>query len=74
MTDYDPYALPQVTVRNLINQDNFKKYLLSSLQPILLESAYLFSVNRHEFSSSGLISLEGVIVKMETLEKQSTAL
>ncbi|MDR2460701.1 MAG: J domain-containing protein [Deltaproteobacteria bacterium] len=74
ITDYDPDALPQVTVRNLINQDNFKKYLLSSLKPILMESAYLFSLNRHEFSSSGLISLEGVIVKMETLEKQSSAL
>lgn len=69
-TDYDPDALPQVTVRNLISQDKFKKYLLSSLYPSLMESAYLFSLNRPEFRSSGLISLEGVIVKMETLEER----
>jgi hypothetical protein len=67
LTEFDPDALPQVSVLNLISQDNFKKHLLPGLCPVLMESAYLFSVNRREFSSSGLISLEGVIVKMEAI-------
>jgi hypothetical protein len=73
LTSYDPDALPQVTVRNDISQDNFTKYVLSSLHPALMESAYLFSLNRLEFVNSGLISLEGVIVKMESLEDRSEA-
>jgi hypothetical protein len=67
LTEFDPDALPQISVLNLISQDNFKKHLLSSLCPVLMERAYLFSVNRREFSVSGLISLEGVIVKMEAI-------
>jgi hypothetical protein len=72
-TEYDPEALPQVTVRNFVSQDNFKKHILNRLHPVLMESAYLFSLNRLEFSNSGLISLEGVIVKMENLEDRSEA-
>jgi hypothetical protein len=68
LTEFDPDALPQVSVLNLISQDNFKKHLLSSLCPFLMESAYLFSVNRREFSATGLISLEGVIIKMEAID------
>jgi hypothetical protein len=67
LTEFDPDALPQVSVLNLISQDNFKKHLLPGLCPVLMESAYLFSVNRREFSASGLISLEGVIIKMEAI-------
>ncbi|MDR1165427.1 MAG: J domain-containing protein [Deltaproteobacteria bacterium] len=67
LSEFDPQALPQVTVKNLISQNNFKKHLLSSLKPILLESSYLFSLNRPEFLALGLIRLEGVIIKLETL-------
>ncbi|MDR3152713.1 MAG: J domain-containing protein [Deltaproteobacteria bacterium] len=72
LPEFDPDALPQVSVLNLISQDNFKKHLLSSLCPVLMESAYLFSVNRREFNSSGLISLEGVIVKMEAMPERAS--
>ncbi|MDR1312411.1 MAG: J domain-containing protein [Deltaproteobacteria bacterium] len=67
LSEFDPDALPQVSVLNLISQDNFKRHLLPGLCPALMESSYLFSVNRREFCSSGLISLEGVIVKMEAI-------
>ncbi|MDR2611743.1 MAG: J domain-containing protein [Deltaproteobacteria bacterium] len=67
LTEFDPDALPQVSVLNLVSQANFKKHLLSSLCPALMESAYLFSVDRREFNASGLIRLEGVIIKMEAL-------
>ncbi|MDR2350796.1 MAG: J domain-containing protein [Deltaproteobacteria bacterium] len=73
LTDYHPEALPQVTVRNFISGDNFKRHVLSSLRPGLMESAYLFSLNRLEYSNNGLIGLEGVIIKMENLENDADA-
>jgi hypothetical protein len=69
LAEYDPQALPQVTVRNFITEDNFKKYLLSSLHPSLMESSYLFSLDRKLYLNSGLINLEGVIIKMEPLSQ-----
>jgi hypothetical protein len=65
--DFNPYALPQVSVLNLISQDNFKKNLLTHLHPLLLERSYLFSLNRPEYRSTGLIRLEGIIIKMDPL-------
>jgi hypothetical protein len=63
--DYDPDALPQVSVMNLISPENFKKHLLLHLHPLLLDRSYLFSLHRREFLETGLIRLEGVIIKME---------
>jgi curved DNA-binding protein CbpA len=58
---------PKLSVVNLISQANFKRHILNSLVPFLLERAYLFSLNKAEFSTSGHISLEGVIVKLDHL-------
>jgi curved DNA-binding protein CbpA len=58
---------PRVSVLNLISRDNFKRHVLSVLLPVLLERAYLFSLNKAEYGSSGLISLEGIIVKFDHL-------
>jgi hypothetical protein len=58
-------AKPKLSVANLISQDNFKRYVLFSLIPTFMERSYLFSLNRAEFENSGLITLEGVIVKID---------
>jgi hypothetical protein len=58
-------ARPNLKVLNLIGLDNFKKHVLPLLEPLLLERAYLFSINKAEFKKTGLISLEGVIVKFD---------
>jgi hypothetical protein len=58
---------PKLTVVNLISQDNFKRHVLPHLIPFFLERAYLFSLNKSEFSSSGHISLEGVIIKLDLI-------
>jgi hypothetical protein len=71
LPEFDPDALPQVSVLNLISRDNFKKHMLARLRPALMESAYLFSLDRREFVHSGLIRLEGVIVKMEALAEDA---
>ncbi|MDR1871635.1 MAG: J domain-containing protein [Deltaproteobacteria bacterium] len=60
---------PKPSVLNLISQDNFKRHVLKFLEPFLLERAYLFSLNKAEFSTTGHISLEGVIVKLDYLTK-----
>ncbi|MDR1577524.1 MAG: DnaJ domain-containing protein [Deltaproteobacteria bacterium] len=58
---------PRLSVLNLISQENFKRHILNSLEPFFMERAYLFSLNKAEFSTSGLITLEGVIVKLDHL-------
>jgi hypothetical protein len=63
---------PRISVVNLISQENFKKHVLKHLEPFLLERAYLFSLNKAEFSTTGHICLEGVIVKLERLDDQSS--
>jgi hypothetical protein len=65
--EFDPNALPQVAVMNLISRDNFKRHLLPHLHPLLLERSYLFSLDRQEYHDTGLIRLEGVIIKMDPL-------
>lgn len=65
--DFDPNALPQVAVMNLISEENFKKHVLFHLHPFLLDRAYLFSLNRDEYESKRLIRLEGVIIRMDPL-------
>jgi hypothetical protein len=57
----------QLSVLNLISRDNFKRYILPLLVPVLSERSYLFSLNRTEFTTNGLISLEGVVIKFENL-------
>lgn len=58
---------PNLKVLNLIGLDNFKKHVLPLLAPVLQERAYLFSINTAEFKKTGLVSLEGVIVKLDRL-------
>jgi hypothetical protein len=65
--EFDPNALPQVSVMNLISEENFKKHVLFHLHPFLLDRAYLFSLNREEYEASRLIRLEGVIIRMDPL-------
>jgi hypothetical protein len=59
--------LPKVSVLNLVGPKNFKRHVLPLLKPLLLERAYLFSLNNETFLKSGLITLEGVIVKFDRL-------
>jgi hypothetical protein len=65
--DFDPNALPQVSVTNFISPEKFKKHLLFHLRPHLLDRSYLFSLSRGEFLETGLIRLEGVIIRMDPL-------
>jgi hypothetical protein len=58
---------PRLSVLNLISQDNFKKHVLNYLEPFLMERAYLFAINKTEFATSGHISVEGLIVKLNRL-------
>jgi hypothetical protein len=58
---------PKNKVLNLISLDGFKRHVLPLLSPLLLERAYLFSLNKAEFTKSGLVSVEGVIVKLDRL-------
>lgn len=58
---------PRMSVLNFLNADNFKRHVLPLLRPVLLERAYLFSLNNDVYGNSGLISLEGVIVKLDRL-------
>ncbi|MDR1677643.1 MAG: J domain-containing protein [Deltaproteobacteria bacterium] len=60
-------ASAKISVLNLVSPDNFKRYILPLLQPLLMERAYLFSLNNDIFSNSGLITLEGVVVKIDHL-------
>ena len=60
-----PGAAPKNKVLNLISLEGFKRHVLPLLSPLLLERAYLFSLNKAEFKRTGLISVEGVIVKLE---------
>ncbi|MDR1487081.1 MAG: hypothetical protein LBT62_03670, partial [Deltaproteobacteria bacterium] len=59
---------PKMSITNLISLDNFKSHILPLLTPTLLERAYLFSLNKAEFQTSGHISVEGIIVKLDRLD------
>lgn len=65
--DFEPNALPQVSVMNLISRENFKRHILPHLSPFLLDRAFLFSLDRKEYRRTGLIRLEGVIIRMDPL-------
>lgn len=67
MASYPGNLHPRLKVLNLISLDNFKKHVLPILAPTLLERAYLFSINDAEFQKTGLISLEGAIVKLDLI-------
>ncbi|MDR2456342.1 MAG: J domain-containing protein [Deltaproteobacteria bacterium] len=67
MASYPGVIRPKLKVLNLISLENFKKHVLPLLAPVLLERAYLFSINDAEFKKTGLISLEGVIVKIDPI-------
>jgi hypothetical protein len=56
-----------MSVLNLLSPDNFKRHILPILEPILMERAYLFSLNNDIYTNTGLITLEGVIVKLDRL-------
>jgi hypothetical protein len=60
---------PREPVLNLVSRDNFKGRILQHLKPVLAERSYLFSLNKAEYLSSGRISLEGVIIKLEFLDR-----
>jgi hypothetical protein len=53
------------SVMNLVSAENFKRHVLPILKPLLMERAYLFSLNNDIYTTTGLITLEGVIVKLE---------
>ncbi|MDR2443790.1 MAG: J domain-containing protein [Deltaproteobacteria bacterium] len=55
------------SVVNNITLANFKRYVLPLLNPTLLERSYLFSLNKTDYQRTGLISLEGLIIKFENL-------
>ena len=67
MASFPANARPKLKVLNLISLENFKRHVLPLLSPVLLERAYLFSINDAEFKKTGLISLEGAIVKIDLL-------
>lgn len=52
------------SVLNTISPLHFKSHCLPLLQPRIMERAYLFSLQRPDFEERGLITLEGVIVKI----------
>jgi hypothetical protein len=60
-------ANARLSVLNLVNPEKFKRHVLPILKPILSERSYLFSLNNDIYNTSGLISLEGVIVKLEKI-------
>jgi hypothetical protein len=56
-----------ISVVNLITLANFKRHVLPLLIPTLFERSYLFSINKTDYQRTGLISLEGLIIKFENL-------
>ncbi|MDR2301820.1 MAG: J domain-containing protein [Deltaproteobacteria bacterium] len=60
-------ASAKISVLNLLSPENFKRYVLPILRPVLMERSYLFSLNNDIYTTSGLITLEGVIVKIEKI-------
>jgi hypothetical protein len=67
MASYPGLIRPKLKVLNLISLENFKKHVLPLLAPVLIERAYLFSINDAEFKKTSLVSLEGVIVKIDPI-------
>jgi hypothetical protein len=53
-----------VDVLNAISVDKFKQYCLPLLRPAIMERSYLFSIHRPIWECDGLITLEGVVVKV----------
>jgi hypothetical protein len=60
-------ASAKASVYNVISPENFKLHILPIIKPLLMERSYLFSLNNDTYTNSGLITLEGVIVKLEIL-------
>ncbi|MDR2368206.1 MAG: J domain-containing protein [Deltaproteobacteria bacterium] len=58
-------ANAKMSVLNLISSENFKRHVLPLLKPYLMERAYLFSFNNDMYKDLDLITLEGVIIKLE---------
>jgi hypothetical protein len=57
---------PAISVLNRINQERFKSHVLIHLKPEVTERSYLFSLNRPEFEETGCLTLEGLVVKIES--------
>ena len=57
---------PSFSVLNLISQERFKSHILAHLRPAVTERAYLFSLNRPEFEETGCLTIEGLVVKIES--------
>ncbi|MDR2725649.1 MAG: hypothetical protein LBC90_06240 [Candidatus Adiutrix sp.] len=57
---------PAISVLNRISQDRFKSHVLINLKPEVSERSYLFSLNRPEFEDTGCLTLEGLVVKIES--------
>ena len=58
---------PSISVLNLISPEQFKANVLVHLKPRVTERSYLFSFNKPEFESSGCLTIEGLVVKIERL-------
>ncbi|MDR2386514.1 MAG: hypothetical protein LBE80_02880 [Deltaproteobacteria bacterium] len=58
-------ASAKISVLNLLSPEKFKRHVLPILRPFLEERSYLFSLNNDIYTTSGLITLEGVIVKID---------
>jgi len=62
---------PDISVLNRISPDRFKSHVLISLKPEITERSYLFSLNRPEFEETGCLTLEGLVVKIESRAPRS---
>ncbi|UQZ88796.1 hypothetical protein C4J81_06095 [Deltaproteobacteria bacterium Smac51] len=58
---------PSLSVLNRISQENFKRHVLVHLRPMIMERAYIFSLNRPDYEENGSLTLEGLVVKINIL-------
>lgn len=57
---------PSLSVLNRISQQQFKNHVLIHLKPEVTERSYLFSLSRPEFEETGCLTLEGLVVKIDS--------
>ena len=67
MASFPSNPRPKLKVLNIISLDNFKRHALPLILPLLLERAYLFSISEDEYKKTGLITVEGLIVKLDRI-------
>jgi hypothetical protein len=60
-------AAPALSVLNRISRERFQSQVLVHLRPLVTERSYLFSLNRAEFTETGCLTVEGLVVKIERL-------